>query len=587
VPVHPVERKLAAIFAADIAGYSRLMARNEVGTLARLKACRVIIDELIASHRGRIFNTAGDSVVADFASVVDAVQCAVAVQAAITSESDKHPANESMQFRIGVHVGDVMVDGENLLGDGVNIAARLEALAEPGAICVSATARDHIGNKLPVAFDDLGEQQVKNIAQAIRVYRVHPDPTARQPMAASSQPTLASANKPSLVVLPFTHAGSDPEQEFFADGITEDIITALSRYPWIFSMSRSSSFAFKGKVVEVGQVGRELGVRYALEGSVRCGAGKIRVTAKLTETETGSHLWAEHYDRRFTDIFSMQDEITNAVSRAIAPAVDDAEMRRAMRTPTSDLDVWTSYRRGMWHWRKYSPTDNALALRFFEQVTHLDPSFTGGYKGLVWARIQAATMFHLLSLEDARNLAEADARQALVLDPEDAEAHVALALTLWLGGDHEGALEEAKCAVDKNPNMGGAHGMLGQTLVFSGQPREALISLQTAIRVDPSDALVASRLVNMAAGHYFCGEYESALDAAKRAVRSNPDYPATYRWLAAILGQLGRIGEAAEALRQASATTSFDVYVRDGVPWMRPEDHAHMVEGLRKAGWNG
>ncbi len=255
--VHPVERKLAAIFAADIAGYSRLMARDEVGTLTRLKACRAIIDGLIASHRGRIFNTAGDSVVADFASAVDAVQCAVAVQEAIVAKNAGRVADEPMQFRIGVHVGDVMVDGDNLLGDGVNIAARLEALAEPGAICVSAGVRDQVGNKLPLAFDDLGDQQVKNIAQAIRVYRVQVEKPPGQPVTATPLP-----DKPSIAVLPFANMSNDPEQEFFADGIAEDVITALSRYPSLFVIARNSCFTYKGRAVDVKQVGRELGVRW-------------------------------------------------------------------------------------------------------------------------------------------------------------------------------------------------------------------------------------------------------------------------------------------------------------------------------------
>ena len=288
MPVQTVERKLAAIFAADIAGYSRLMARDEVVTLARLKACRAIIDGLIATHRGRIFNTAGDSVVADFASAVDAVQCAVAVQAAIVTENAGRAADEPMQFRIGVHVGDVIVDGSNLLGDSVNIAARLEALAEPGSIYVSAPARDHIGNKLPLGFDDLGDQQVKNIAQAIRVYRVQTETSASKPIAALPLP-----DKPSIAVLPFQNMSGDPEQEYFADGMVEEIITALSRIRWLFVIARNSSFTYKGQTVDVKQVGRELGVRYVLEGSVRKASGRVRITAQLVDAATGAHLWAD------------------------------------------------------------------------------------------------------------------------------------------------------------------------------------------------------------------------------------------------------------------------------------------------------
>jgi len=342
VPIQPVERKLAAIFAADIAGYSRLMAHDEVGTLVQLKACRAIIDGLIASHRGRIFNTAGDSVVADFASAVDAVQCAVAVQTAISTENIEQLAAEPMQFRIGVHVGDVIVDGENLLGDGVNIVARLEALAEPGAICISAAARDHIGNKLPLAFDDLGDQQLKNIDQAIRVYRVQAATPAAQSVAALPLP-----DKPSIAVLPFQNMSGDPEQEYFCDGMVEEIITALSRIRWLFVIARNSTFTYKGKSVDVKQVGRELGVRYVLEGSVRKGGNRVRITAQLIEAATGTHLWADRFDGSLEDVFELQDQVAASVAGVIEPALRAAETRRTAARPTADVTAHDLYLRAL------------------------------------------------------------------------------------------------------------------------------------------------------------------------------------------------------------------------------------------------
>jgi TolB-like protein/DNA-binding winged helix-turn-helix (wHTH) protein len=330
-------RKLAAIFAADVAGYSRLMGQDEIGTLRRLTACRAILDERIAAYRGRIFGSAGDSVVADFASVVDAVQCAVAVQEALAKE-------EQMRFRIGVHVGDVIVQAGNLFGDGVNIAARLEALAEPGGICISGAVRDQIGTKLPLAFTDLGEQRVKNIEHPIRVYRIRAETAT---VAAATPPPLP--DKPSIAVLPFMIMSGDPEQDFVADGIAEDIITTLSHCPSLFVIARNSCFTYKGRAVDVKQVGHELGVRYVLEGSVRRAANRIRVTAQLVEAETSNHIWAERYDRDLTDIFALQDEITEAVTIAIAPAIADAEQRRAMRRPPESLDAWAAYQRGLWH----------------------------------------------------------------------------------------------------------------------------------------------------------------------------------------------------------------------------------------------
>jgi adenylate cyclase len=313
------------------------MARDEVGTLARLKACRIIIDELIASHRGRIFNTAGDSVVADFASAVDAVQCAVAVQAAIATKNAGGTADEPMQFRIGVHVGDVTVDGENLLGDGVNITARLEALAEPGSICVSAAARDHIGNKLPLGFDDLGEQQVKNIAQAIRVYRVQAGAPAAQAVAALPLP-----GKPSIAVLPFQNMSGDLDQEYFADGMVEEIITALSRIRWLFVIARNSSFTYKGQAVDVKQVGRELGVRYVLEGSVRKGGNRVRITAQLIETQTGVHLWADRFDGSLEDVFELQDQVASPESSSRRCRRPRPTERRRVRPPIRAPTISTS-----------------------------------------------------------------------------------------------------------------------------------------------------------------------------------------------------------------------------------------------------
>jgi adenylate cyclase len=335
-----VERKLAAIFAADVEGYSRLMGQDEVGTLRTLTAYRVIIDRLIASHRGRIFNTAGDSILADFASAVDAVQCAVEVQEATAKENADRPVGEQMRFRIGVHVGDIIVQGDNLFGEGVNIAARLEALAEPGGICVSGGVRDHIGTKLSVGFIDLGEQQVKNIAQAIRAYQIR---GAMNSLTAS--PSLPLPEKPSIAVLPFANMSGDPEQEYFADGMVEEIITALSRICWLFVIARNSTFTYKGQAIDVKQVGRDLGVRYVLEGSVRKAGGRVRITAQLIDAVTGTHLWADRFDGSLKDIFELQDKVASSVAGVIEPALQAAETARSANRPTNDLTAYDLYLR--------------------------------------------------------------------------------------------------------------------------------------------------------------------------------------------------------------------------------------------------
>jgi adenylate cyclase len=500
-------------------------------------------------------------------------------------------------------------DGD-LFGDAVNIAARLEALAEPGGICVSAAVREHVGTRIAATFTDLGAQQVKNIADPVHVFRVgptltHPVASApgsllsriggegvehhRREMGEGGSAALALPDKPSIAVLPFANMSNDPEQEFFADGIAEDVITALSRYPSLFVIARNSCFTYKGHAVDVKQVGRELGVRYVLEGSLRKSGDRIRVTAQLVEAETGNHLWAERYDRDLADIFAVQDEITEAVTIAVAPAIAGAEQQRAARRPPGSLDAWAAYQRGLWHLGKANADDNARAEALFQQAIDLDPNFAGGYSGLASALLIGSTGFQSQSVSDAQNSAEALARCAVALDNTDAEARSCLSWALWRRGDRAGSLAEADRALATTPNLASAHGRCGAALIQSGRPQEGLPFLETCIRLDPRDPLLVLRLNQVAMAHYYSGEYEAAVEAAKRAIRSHPDFPANYRWLAAALGQSGRFGEAKEALEKAIliAPAAFDLYVRERLPWMRPEDHAHMLEGLHKAGWKG
>ncbi|TMH25984.1 MAG: tetratricopeptide repeat protein, partial [Betaproteobacteria bacterium] len=372
----------------------------------------------------------------------------------------------------------------------------------------------------------------------------------------------------------------DPEQEFFADGIAEDIITALSRYPSLFVIARNSSFSFKGRAVDVKQVGRELGVRYVLEGSLRKSGNRVRVTAQLVEAETGNHVWAERYDRYLADIFAVQDEITQATTIAIAPAIADAEQQRAMRKPPASLDAWGAYQRGMWHLSKASAEDNGLAEKFFQRAIDLDPMFVGGYVGLSAVLSRA---------KGTQSREEALARRAVALDGGDAEAHSRLALALLAGGDHQGACAQAERALAICPNLAAAHGALGVALAYSGRPTDGLAALEACIRLDPRDPSLVNRLNQLALAHYFCHDYEAAVEAAERAIRSFPDFPSPYRWLAAALGELGRTEEAKTALEKAITVSpdSFDFQVRQRPPWFRPEEHSHMLDGLKKAGWEG
>jgi adenylate cyclase len=584
-----VERRLAAILAADVAGYSRLIGADEEGTLARLKAYRrEVIDPKIGERKGRIVKTTGDGILVEFASVVDAVRCATEIQAAMAKQNTAASPDSRIEFRIGIHQGDIVVEDRDIFGDGVNIAARLEGLAEPGGICVSARVQEDAAGKLDVAFEHIGEPELKNIGRRVRVFRVRIDRGTEAAMFALAPP-LALPDKPSVAVLPFSNMSADPEQEFFADGIAEDVITALSRLPSLFVIARNSCFTYKGRAVDVKQVGHELGVRYVLEGSLRKSGGRIRVSAQLVEAESGKHAWAERYDRDLADIFALQDEITEAVTIAIAPAIADAEQQRALRKPPGILDAWAAFQRGLWHLSKFTPADSAVAEKFFQRATELDSNFAGAYWGLAKAYIVSAAIFQARNLSEALISAEALTRRAVALDSGDAEARTWLGHTLHMSGDPEGALAEIERALAMSPNLASAYESLGDTLTWSGRPREGLAALQKFLRLDPRSPLAAVGLQQVAAGYYFCREYESAVEAARRVIRSYPEYPLPHRWLAAALGQLGRTDEARQALDKAVevAAASFDLYIRGRAPWWRPEDHAHVVEGLRKAGWQG
>ena len=408
LPTERVERRLAAILAVDVAGYSRLMGDDEEGTLARLKEVRrELADPKIKEHRGRIVKTTGDGLLLEFASVVDAVRCAVEVQREMADRNTDVPSDRRIEFRMGINVGDIIKDGRDIFGDGVNVAARLEALAEPGGICVSRVVRDQVRDKLTFSFEDMGQQRVKNIARPVRIHRVVVGKAAdgSQIAAVALMPSspLALPDKPSVAVLPFTNMSGDPEQEFVADGIAEDVITALSRYPSLFVIARNSCFTYKGHSVDVKQVGRELGVRYVLEGSMRKAGNRIRVTAQLIEAGTGNHVWAERYDRDLADIFAVQDEITHALTIALTPAIADAELRRAIRKPPESLDAWAAYQRGLWHLSKADPEEDTIAQNFLRQAIHLDPHFAPGYSALALAQLQGAAVYQKLSLARGPN----------------------------------------------------------------------------------------------------------------------------------------------------------------------------------------
>ena len=466
---HKVERRLAAIFAADVAGYSRLMSQDEVGTLRILTAHREIMDRLIAEHRGRIANTAGDSVLAEFPSAVDAVQCAMAVQEALTQADQDTPVERRLQFRIGIHVGDVMVRGGDLLGDGVNIAARLESIADPGGMCISEAAYGYVRKAVPLTFTDLGPQNVKNIEEPVRVYAL----TAPSPTPAGSGQTkaLLLPDKPSIAVLPFTNMSGDPEQEFFADGIVEDITTALSQVRSLFVTARNSSFTYKGKTVDVKQVRRELGVRYVVEGSIRRSGSRLRITVQLAETEQGSNVWAERYDRTLDDLFDVQDEITAQVVGAIEPQLLAAEAHRLERRPTNDLEAWECAMRALPHIWKLTVEETEMAQDWLRRAIERDPHYAYAHALMGWTYVKLWPVVGTDRQPEVVRTAEHYARAAALLDEHEPWVYLVYGQIHMRRRETQEAVQALNSAISLNPNFAMAHAYLGFALGVGGQPQ--------------------------------------------------------------------------------------------------------------------
>ncbi|HEV2333898.1 MAG TPA: adenylate/guanylate cyclase domain-containing protein [Stellaceae bacterium] len=584
-----VERRLAAILAADVAGYSRLMGQDEAGTLARLRTHRrELIDPKVAEHKGRVVKTTGDGILTEFPSVVEAVACAVAVQQGMAERNAVTPEERRIIFRVGINLGDVIVDDGDIHGDGVNVAARLEGIAEPGGICVSAVVHEQVRGRLNCAFDDLGEQALKNINRAVRVYRVRPAAVQDGPKPAptDSRHVLPLPDKPSIAVLPFQNMSGDPEQEYFADGMVEEITTALSRFRWLFVIARNSSFTYKGQAVDVKQVGRELGVRYVLEGSVRRGGNRVRVTTQLIDALSGAHVWAERYDCDLSDIFAVQDEITASVAGVIEPALTEAEQWRALRKPTDHLDAWEAYQRGMWHFNKHGAEENRTAQGFFRQAMAIDPDFAPAHYGFALALQWDVWHYSTRSLLEVQGPARAEASRAVTLDDKDAMGHAVLAHMLMWGGEWKAAIAEARTALALNLNSAFVISMLGCVLSFGGYREEALDRLRQAMRASPHDPLTWLWLGWVAATQLFARDFDAAAATWREVIRLRPTYILAYGALAASLAHRGRIDEAREVLDRAQTLFPEQaprLLQQERFPWLRPEDHALRLEGLRLA----
>src|SRR3989441_1841704 len=537
-PPARIERKLAAILSADVKGYSRLMGEDEVATIRTLTAYQEAMTTFIQQHRGRVVDASGDNLLAEFASVVDAVQCAVEIQRELKTKNADLPAPQRMEFRIGINVGDVIVEGERIYGDGVNIAARLEGLAEAGGICISGIVYDQVETKLALGYEYLGEQTVKNIAKPVQVYRVQMEVGASTPTA---------PDKPSIAVLPFVNMSGDPEQEYFSDGITEDLITDLSKLSGLFVISRNSVFLYKGKAVKPEQVSQELGVRYVLEGSVRKAGSRVRITAQLIDATTGHHLWAERYDRDLKDIFAVQDEVTQQIVAALKVQLTGGEQGRWGRTPTNNLEAYDCFLRGLEYHAQRTQEANARARQMFERAIALDPQFAVAYAWL--GRTHVLDWFHRWS-QDPQVLerALALAGQAIALNESLPGAYQTLGYVYMAKKQYDQAVVEAKKAVALDPNDADAVLTLGEVLSCVGRSQEAMEFVEKAMRLNPH--YPASYVFALGQGYYLTGRYEEAITALQRVLARNPDHRAAHFFLAIIYAELGRQEEARAQLNQ-------------------------------------
>jgi TolB-like protein/Tfp pilus assembly protein PilF len=580
-----VQRRLAAILATDVVGFSRLMEIDEAGTLTVLKARRrEVLEPLVAKHQGRVFKFTGDGALIEFASAVNAVQCAIDLQRSMAAANDGQSEVRRIVLRIGINLGDVMVEGSDLYGDGVNIAARLENIAEPGGICLSGMVHQNVKAKLALALEDLGEQSLRNIAEPVRVFRVRMNAAA----VPASRPAgaLPLPDKPSIAVLPFQNMSGDAAQEYFADGIVEEIITALSRFRGLFVIARNSSFIYKGRAADVKQVGRELGVRYVLEGSVRKAGSKIRITGQLIDSATGAHLWADRFDGNMEDVFDLQDHVTGSVVGAIAPKLEEAEIERIKRKPTESLDAYDHFLRGMAGIHKWTREGNDEALLNFYRAIELDPNYAAAH-GLA-ARGYVQRNSGGWSTDRAKETAEARrlARRAAELGPHDA---LALCTAGFALGDFTADTADGDALIERalqlNPNLAWAWLFSGWAKVSLGKPDAAIERLQHAMRLSPQDPQIFSGQTAMASAHFVAGRYAEAIWWAETAIRERPNFVLPVCILAAGAAQLDQPQIASKAIERArQLDPRLCLANLNTLQIFRPEDFTRWADALRKAG---
>ena len=570
-------RRLAAILAADIAGYSALMGSDEARTVSDLKGHQAVVLPMVGEFGGRVIDTAGDGMLADFPSVLNAVECAVAIQRKMVERNAAIEPQRRMEFRIGINLGDVIYDNDRIFGDGVNVAARLEGIAEPGSICVSGKVHEEIRAKIGLPYEDLGDKRLKNIAEPVRVYRIRLD-------RAPSRPVLALPDKPSIAVLPFQNMSGDPEQEYFSDGMTEDLITDLSKVSGLFVIARNSSFAYKGRSVKVQEIGRDLGVRFVLEGSVRKAGNRVRITAQLIDAGSGGHLWAERFDRDLMDIFSTQDEVVKKIVGVLAVTLTQGEERRLHRRGTGNVEAYESWLRARELLTRGTRESVVQARAMYRRAIEIDLNFAAPHAGLALAAISDYVSGWALDPAQALDEAERWARRAVELNDQEPVSHMALGAVLLWRRDHEGALAESRRMMALDPNFAQGYSTTGLALMYAGRAAEALEPIAMAMRLDP--LYPAMVLHFLAQANFSLGKYEIAAQQLVDRIARNPGTDASRMLLASCYGHLGRTEDARAAwVELLKVNPDFSLMQRARVlPYKDARDFQRIAEGLAKAG---
>jgi len=581
-----VQRRLSAVFSADVQGYSRLMGDDEEATVRTLTAYRDVLSDHIVRHHGRVVDSPGDNLLAEFASAVDAVRCATEIQSELADRNEGLLDHRAMHFRIGINVGDVLVEGERIYGDGVNIAARIESVADGGGVCISSTVYDQVDGKLELGFEDIGEHALKNIERPIRVYRVLRDGDAQPAQTSRVTPAVAPETKsdtPSIAVLPFQNLSTDAEQAYFSDGITEDLITDLSKISGLVVISRNSVFTYKGASVRAEEVGVALGVRYVVEGSVRKAGNRVRISAQLIDATTDYHLWAERYDRQLDDIFAVQDEVVHEIANALAVTLTAGEEARVGSAPTGNLAAYDAFVRGREQFLRRERETNIEARRLFEQAIELDPNYAEAHAFLGRTfLIEIVTQW-----SDAPDLLDrvvSHGERAVALDESQPTAHETLAYAYLALREHDHALEEARLAIRFDPNFADAYVSLAEILNFAGQPAEALPLVERAMRLNPR--YTPNYLWARGQAYWLLNDYSQAIESFTRVTARNPDHLVGHLMLAIVYAETGQLDEArreaAEVRRISpdfSAERSFS-----RVPYRSEADRARAYEGMQRSG---